>query len=114
MPRVIYRQPDGSARTVHVTAGETVLDGALDNVIEGIIGQCGGAMNCLTCHCYVAPEWRDRVPPPEEDEAEMLDYVVVPGPGGRLGCQLHITDALDGLTVQVPIAQLPDDLPETD
>ena len=108
MPSVTYCQPDGSARTIRVAVGDSVLDGALDHGIEGIIGQCGGGMNCLTCHCYVAEVWLGRVPPPDQDEAEMLDYVVLPGPGSRLGCQLRVTDAMDGLVVHVPLAQLPE------
>jgi 2Fe-2S ferredoxin len=102
MPRVIYRQPDGAEDAVEVPVGQSVMDGAVDNGIPGIVAQCGGAATCGTCHCYVDTAWAARLPAPEQREAEMLDYVWEPRDTSRLACQIRITDALDGLTVEVP------------
>jgi len=105
MPRVTYLLPDGSARTCDLAEGASVMDGALDNAIPGIQAQCGGASLCATCHCYLAVDWRSRVPAPEPWESEMLAYVWEPRPGSRLACQLRLSAALDGLTVEIPARQ---------
>jgi ferredoxin, 2Fe-2S len=106
MPHVTYRQPDGAEETIDVPVGHSVMDGAVDHGIPGIIAQCGGAATCGTCHCYIAPEWIARLPPPEPREAEMLDYLWEPRDNSRLTCQIQVTDALDGLTVDVPERQI--------
>jgi 2Fe-2S ferredoxin len=106
VPRVTYLSAEGTASTVEVPAGDTVLDGALDNGIAGLIGQCGGGCTCATCHCRVDPAWIDRVNAPHPDESELLEYVLERGPTSRLACQIEVTDALDGLTVELPLRQL--------
>jgi 2Fe-2S ferredoxin len=90
-----------------VPIGDTVMDGALDNNIPGILGQCGGGCTCSTCHCYVEPPWQARLPPPHPDELELLAYAVDRRPSSRLSCQLRLTEALDGLVVSLPERQLP-------
>jgi 2Fe-2S ferredoxin len=107
VPRVTYRRADGVRSTVEVAAGDTVMDGALDNGIPGIIGQCGGGCTCSTCHCYVASPWQDKVPAAEADELALLEYVIDRRPTSRLACQIRVTDALDGLVVELPERQLP-------
>ncbi|MBX3706691.1 MAG: (2Fe-2S)-binding protein [Pseudomonadales bacterium] len=106
MPRVTYRQPDGSEATCEVAVGHSVMDGALDNGVPGIVAQCGGACNCATCHCYVDPPWIARLPPPGYDEAELLGFVWQPRAESRLACQIRISDELDGLVVEVPERQI--------
>jgi 2Fe-2S ferredoxin len=103
---VTYLGADGVAREVRLSAGETLLDGALDNHIPGIIGQCGGGCTCATCHCFVIDEWIERLPPPHPDEVELLGYVPDRVPSSRLACQVVVDDSLDGLTVRVPAEQL--------
>ncbi len=83
------------------------MDGALDHNLPGILGQCGGGCTCSTCHCYVAPSWADRLPAPHPDELDLLAYALDRRPTSRLACQLKITEALDGLEVEVPQRQLP-------
>ncbi len=107
MPRVTYVQPSGETVTVQVPVGDTVMDGALDNNVPGIIGQCGGGCTCSTCHCYIEAPWRQRLPGPGADERELLAYAVDPRPSSRLACQVRLTDALDGLVVRLPSRQLP-------
>jgi 2Fe-2S ferredoxin len=106
MPRVTYRQADGTEETCCVTAGHTVMDGALDHNVPGIRAQCGGACVCATCHCYVEDPWLQRLVPPGKTESEMLDYVWEPRTGSRLSCQIVVTDALDGLVVEIPERQV--------
>lgn len=103
-----YVGPDGRVDRIEVPVGDTVMDGALDNNIPGIVGQCGGGCTCCTCHCYVEAAWRPLMPAPDADERALLAYVLEPGAGSRLACQIRLTDALDGLTVRLPRRQLPE------
>lgn len=107
VPRVTYIGPDGRKDQVVVALGDTVMDGALDNNIPGIIGQCGGGCTCSTCHCYVEAPWLNRLAPPHQDEVDLLAYALDPEPGSRLACQIKLTGSLDGLTVRLPRRQLP-------
>ncbi len=104
MAKVTYIQPNGSARTCVNFEGMTVMHLAVGNLVDGIDALCGGVMQCGTCHCYISDEWAERVGPPSDNESamlEMLDGVEVK-PTSRLSCQIHITEKLDGLVVQVP------------
>jgi len=105
MPKVIYVQSDGSSRLCHLAEGDSVMDGALDNLVPGIKAQCGGGCTCATCHCYVRSPWFERLPAPIEDEKEMLAYVWRPRANSRLSCQVKVTRDLDGMIVDVPAKQ---------
>ena len=109
MPRVTYISASGDATTVDVAEGDSVMDGALDNNIPGIIGQCGGGCTCSTCHCFVDNPWFDRLPTPHPDELELLVYALERRVTSRLACQLSLTAALDGLVVRLPSRQLPEE-----
>ncbi|MFV2178573.1 2Fe-2S iron-sulfur cluster-binding protein [Actinomadura sp. LOL_016] len=102
MPGVNFRIPDlDEDRSVDVESGTTVMRAAVANDVPGITGECGGEMSCGTCHVYVREQWPDRLPPPDE-EAGMLEVIDDPEPTSRLGCQIHVGDDLDGITVTVP------------
>ncbi len=67
---------------------------------EGTIGICGGMAMCASCQCYVkTPD----LPLPEmsEDEEDMLDQAFNVKENSRLGCQIHLTNELDGLEVEL-------------
>lgn len=98
MPRVTFILRDGARREIDAPSGETLLRIAWDNDID-IEGACGGVMACSTCHLVVDPAWIGRLPPPDEEEADMLDLAWGLTPTSRLGCQIVLTDALDGLVV---------------
>ncbi len=106
MPTVVYIQPDGAECPVDVAVGDSVMDGAVDHGVAGILGQCGGGVTCATCHCYVDAPWGARLPAPGADEAELLTYVLARQKSSRLACQIRITEALAGLRVRVPRDQL--------
>lgn len=106
MARVTYIEADGTARTVDVPLGHTVMDGAMKNGIPGIEAECGGACACATCHCYLDPAWFDAFPPPKPEELEMLEFAKSEyRPTSRLSCQLTIADRHDGLVVHLPELQ---------
>ena len=101
MPRVIFVEPNGNRREVTARAGSTLLSIAHDNDIP-IEGACEGSMACSTCHVVVDPEWYPRLKPAAEEENDMLDLAYGITRTSRLGCQVVLTDELDGLVVQLP------------
>src|ERR1700756_3326765 len=106
MGLVAYVQADGDPRRVDVPDGDTLMRGAVDNMIEGIIGECGGGLACATCHCYVGEEWAAKMPPPSKAEIEMLESAACEVKStSRLSCQITVTDQLDGIVVQLPASQ---------
>jgi ferredoxin, 2Fe-2S len=102
MPKIVYVQPNGVRHTVEVPAGLSVMRGAIDNEIPGIVAECGGACACATCKVSIGADWAGHLMPPEAMEEAMLDGA---GPGMRLSCQIEVTKALDGLVVEVPATQ---------
>ena len=61
----------------------------------------------MPCHVYVDPAWVDKLPVKDDMEEDMLDFAFEPNPDrSRLTCQLKVTDALDGLRVQMPEKQI--------
>ena len=109
MARVTYVQPDGSEKTCTNFEGMAVMHLAIGNLVDGIDALCGGVRQCGTCHVYVDDAWIDRVGPPGEDEAIMLDALsdaIAITAGSRLSCQIVICDALAGLTVRVADPQV--------
>ncbi len=101
MPRIIYIMPDGSKRDVEVENGYSVMEGAINNDIEGIVAECGGACACATCHSYVDEAWLDKMPPMDDMEDSMLDAAFERKDNSRLTCQIEISDELDGLIIHV-------------
>lgn len=102
MTKVIFVQPDGSQKEVDAENGATLMETAVRNDIVGVIGECGGACTCATCHVYVGADWTERVGPPSMMEEDMLDFAYDIRPSSRLSCQVKISDEFDGLTVEVP------------
>ncbi len=101
MPRLVFIEPDGTHKDVDAPLGLSVLEIAHRNDID-IEGACEGSLACSTCHVIVDPNWFNRLEEPSEDEEDMLDLAFGLTPTSRLGCQIIITEDLDGLTVTVP------------
>lgn len=103
MPKLTFVYPDGSEQEVEAPNGISVLEVArmFDVPIEGA---CEGSLACSTCHVIVDEEFFDALPEATEDEEDMLDLAFGLKPTSRLGCQIIISDALDGLRVALPSA----------
>ncbi|MEM6823751.1 MAG: 2Fe-2S iron-sulfur cluster-binding protein [Pseudomonadota bacterium] len=107
MAKITYIEHNGTQHVVDVANGLTVMEGARDNNIPGIEGDCGGACACSTCHVYVAADWVDRIPTMDPMEEDMLDFAYEPNPErSRLTCQIKVTDEIDGLIVEMPERQI--------
>tara|TARA_Y100001970_G_scaffold106717_1_gene133742 strand:- start:257 stop:577 length:321 start_codon:yes stop_codon:yes gene_type:complete len=106
MAKITYIENNGKTHTVDVTEGLTVMEGAVQNNIPGIDGDCGGGMACATCHVYVKDEWYNKINKKSEGEDDMIDQAYEPNKLSRLSCQIEVTTNVDGLIVHLPEKQL--------
>lgn len=106
MPTVIFSLPNGERRKVEIAEGTSVMRGAVNNNVPGIVAECGGSLECGTCHVRVDPEWMNLLPAISETEDSLLDGVAAGrDSGSRLSCQIQMTPLLNGLVVHVPERQ---------
>ena len=105
MANITYIDFQGKDTTVDVPAGKSVMQGAIDNMVDGILAECGGGCACATCHIYVDEAWLGKVGSAENIEKEMLDFVDGVEDNSRLSCQIEVTDELDGMVVRMPESQ---------
>jgi ferredoxin, 2Fe-2S len=101
MVKITYVDPGGGAHCVDVPAGCTLMEGAVDNDIAGILAECGGNCACGTCRIHVPAEWREAIEEPAHLEAAMLEFHELAGTDLRLSCQIRVTPALEGIRVAV-------------
>ncbi len=64
MVNIIYVEPSSNRKTVDVEDGWSLMQGAIANGVDGIVGECGGSCACGTCHCYIEEARLGDVPPP--------------------------------------------------
>lgn len=106
MPKITFQFKDGSERVIEATENWSIMETAVDNGIEEIAGACGGCISCATCHVYVHPDWQAKVAAEDneqsEDEEDILDTAFDVRDNSRLGCQIKLTPALDGIIVALP------------
>src|SRR5271154_4350849 len=103
MPKMIFIERDGTRREVDAPLGLSVLEVAHKHGVD-IEGACEGSLACSTCHVIVDPAWAPKLAKATEDEEDMLDLAFGLEKTSRLGCQIVISEALDGLVVRLPSA----------
>ena len=103
--KIIFIDADGGTRECDGEIGKSVMETAVNDLVEGIVAECGGYCSCATCHAYVDPAWMDRLPAPEMIERDMLDGLLNVRPNSRLTCQLKVTEDLDGIVFTAPASQ---------
>jgi ferredoxin, 2Fe-2S len=101
MPKMTFIDREGQRHLVDAPVGLSVLEIAHRNKID-LEGACEGSLACSTCHVIVVDDDFDRLAEPTEDEEDMLDLAFGLTRTSRLGCQIIITEELDGLTVSLP------------
>ena len=101
MPKVTFIERDGTRREFDAPVGLSLLEIAHKHDID-LEGACEGSLACSTCHVVVEADWYDLLPEATEDEEDMLDLAFGLTETSRLGCQIIMTDALDGLVVTLP------------
>ncbi|WP_428310620.1 2Fe-2S iron-sulfur cluster-binding protein [Hydrocarboniphaga sp.] len=105
MPKILFIEHSGKQHLIDAEAGKSVMQNAVDRMVPGIIGDCGGACSCATCHGYIDPAWANKVEPRNDGEDAMLDGALHTEANSRLTCQITMTEALDGLVVRLPVSQ---------
>lgn len=90
----------GGRRRIQAAAGFSAME-LMRAAGVPIRAECGGAGVCATCHCRVPEEWRGALPEPANDELDKLDEIPEADDRSRLSCQIRITDALDGLVLEL-------------
>ncbi len=101
MPKITFIDTEGTRREVDAPIGLSVLEIAHKNDID-LEGACEGSLACSTCHVIVEPEWYDLLAEASEDEEDMLDLAFGLTKTSRLGCQIIMSEELDGLTLKLP------------
>jgi 2Fe-2S ferredoxin len=101
MPKMTFIEKDGKPREVDAPLGLSVLEIAHKYGVD-IEGACEGSLACSTCHVIVDADWFKKLSKPTEDEEDMLDLAFGLEATSRLGCQIVMTPALDGLVVRLP------------
>ncbi|MEQ9115793.1 MAG: ferredoxin family 2Fe-2S iron-sulfur cluster binding protein [Rickettsiales bacterium] len=103
MPKIIFVEADGNEKEFDAPIGLSVLEIAHKNNID-LEGACEGSLACSTCHVVVDETFFDKLDEPTEDEEDMLDLAFGLTHTSRLGCQIKMTEDLDGLKVKLPSA----------
>ena len=98
---MVFIERDGARREVDAPLGLSVLEIAHKNDID-IEGACEGSLACSTCHVIVDTDWYELLKDASEDEEDMLDLAFGLTATSRLGCQIVMTEELDGLVVRLP------------
>jgi 2Fe-2S ferredoxin len=101
MPKMTFIERDGTSREVDAPAGLSVLEIAHKHKVD-IEGACEGSLACSTCHVIVDQAWYQKLTKATEDEEDMLDLAFGLTETSRLGCQIIMSDALNGLVVKLP------------
>jgi 2Fe-2S ferredoxin len=101
--KVTFVQADGVEKALEdVAPGQSLMEIARFNGVDGILGDCGGSCACATCHVYVDPQWQAKVGAPDDVERATLEMVSdLYRPDSRLSCQIMLRPELDGVRVTV-------------
>lgn len=106
MPQITYIENNGTEHQIELPLGATLMEGAVQNDIKGIVAECGGSCMCATCHVYIDEQFLNLLPEMEEEEDEMLEGVTAERKeNSRLGCQVRVSKQLDGVIVRIPEKQ---------
>lgn len=103
MPSVTFVYPDGSEKTFEAPVGISLLEVAHKNGVP-LEGACEGSLACSTCHLVIDPVYYEKLAAATDDEEDMLDLAFGLTHTSRLGCQIMVSDALDGIRVSLPAA----------
>ncbi len=105
MPKMIFIKADGERVEIDAPNGLSVMEIAHMNSDKVYLeGACEGSLACSTCHVVVKPEWYEKLSEATEDEEDMLDLAFGLTQTSRLGCQIIMSDELDGIEVTLPSA----------
>jgi 2Fe-2S ferredoxin len=96
---------NGTEHEVEVPVGTSIMQGAVNHMVPGIEGDCGGLCACGTCHVHIEDEWQTVCGSADELETGMLEFAYEVDDTSRLSCQIEVSDAMDGMRVRMPSRQ---------
>ena len=102
MTEIRFVSADGSRELRVTAAAGTVLLSLAQVNGQPLEGTCEGAMACSTCHVLISGGDTARLPPPSEEEEDMLDFAVGASRASRLACQIRLTEDIASLDVRMP------------
>ena len=101
MAKVTFVTHSGEKIDVQAETGQSLMQAAYLEGVDGILAECGGSCSCATCHVILDEYWMKQLGEPEALEANMLEFAEGALPTSRLSCQIEVTEQLDGMTVHV-------------
>ena len=108
MPKIVLFENanDTSGTIIEAKVGQSLMKAAVGANIEGVAADCGGTLTCATCHVMVREPWLSQLPTMTDDEDGMLDFAACARQANsRLSCQINLTDAMDGMQIDLPASQ---------
>ena len=106
MAKITYIEFDGTEHNLEIDNGTSIMQGAINNNVRGIMADCGGACSCATCHVYVDEAFAAKIQDKNEMEDILLEEVCEPAETSRLSCQIIVSDELDGMVIRMPERQV--------
>jgi 2Fe-2S ferredoxin len=106
VPKITYIESTGITTTGDVAIGESLMQGALQHGVRGILAECGGSCACGTCRVHIDDAWKEKAGAASAIEEDIMDGVMDPHPNKRLSCQVTVTELLDGMIVRLPKSQI--------
>ena len=110
MPTLKVIEKDGTQRIIQVENGWSLMELLRDQDFKEIEGACGGSLACATCHMYIHPDWNNKIKAQDnektDEEEDILDMAFDLQDCSRLGCQIRMSDDLDGMMVAMPGAKI--------
>jgi len=104
--KIIFKEHSGTVHEVEANDGETLMDAAMNNMVPGIDGDCGGDCACGTCHVFIAPEFIGKLAPTIGEEDDLINMTPDKEENSRLACQIKLNSELDGMEVTLPEFQM--------
>lgn len=107
MTTITFTTPQGTRHAVVATDGQSLMQTARAAGIAGIVAECNGNASCATCHVYLEDDVAAALPPPGDQEEDLLTFTASERrPGSRLSCQVVVGPQLDGIVVEIPPSQV--------
>lgn len=97
--KILVTDRNGKEHEVGITPGEPLMFPL--RAVDLVDATCSGSCSCATCHLYVDQEWMEKLDPPDENEAELIEFLQFGQENSRLACQLIASDSIDGMRITV-------------
>ena len=101
MPTITVTQTTGEQSDIVVETGQSLMEAILNAGFDELLAICGGCMSCATCHVYIENPYAHGIEPVSDDESELLGLSEHRQESSRLSCQIPVTEALEGLRVEI-------------